>query len=209
MHVPAQRVAGARRDGNMAREERCHRVRLGHDLHAPGGGRVAGAIVVIAAHEQDVDRRLQFAPAAERRIEGRDAARRGVQEIAEHDEPPRAGLRKDGRQTREIRRRAPARQRHPAGAKRRGLAEMDVGDEHRALARPMQRTRREQLDTFAVEGGGVHAGRLARCGRSVKFKIYGDLRHDGFVTLSARWPTRRGYPLRTPGSSVTLGFSGF
>ena len=97
----------------MTGEKRRQRMRRGDDVHAPGRGRVPRAVVVVAAHQRQRDVRMGGAPGEERGVERRDAARGGVQEIAEHDEAPCARPRDQRREPREVGLRAAARQREP------------------------------------------------------------------------------------------------
>ncbi len=89
MHMPAQRVAGSRRQGFVAQDERREQVRIGNGAHAPGRRRIAGVRVVIAAHQDDRQRRVRTAPAPERQVQRRDTSGRRMQEVAEDHEPRR------------------------------------------------------------------------------------------------------------------------
>ena len=148
MDVTAKRVTGCRRMRTMAGEKRRQRVRLGDDFDTPRPRWVASLRIVVAAHEQQRDRRMPTAPSEERRFERRHAAGRGVQKIAQHDQRTRTGRFDQRAQPMQIRGGRTARHRNAAGTKRGGLAEVNVGDEQRSCRGPMQRTRCEQLHPF-------------------------------------------------------------
>ncbi len=164
MHVAAERVAGARRRGGMAREERRQRVRLADDVDAPALRRVAGVRVVVAAHERDRERRMRVAPGQERRIERGDDAGLRVQEVAEHDQTLRAARVDERGQAREIGGGRAARHRHAAGAERRGLAQVHVGDEQRAHPRPQERPLGEELHRLVADRRRQAVGLASRGG---------------------------------------------
>ena len=138
--------------------------------------------VVVAAHQRDRERLLRVAPAEEGGVERRDPPRGRVQEIAEHHEPGRARALDQRREPREVvRRRAPGNG-NAAGAKRRGLAEMHVGDKQRPCTRPEERALGEQIDPLAAErddrGARAHrqlvrqpSARPRRRGRAIPRKI--------------------------------------
>jgi len=192
VHVAAQRVPRTRRDGEVAGEEGRQRMRFGDDRHAPVGRRGACAIVVVAANEDNGKRRMQRPPFPVRVVKGIYPARRSVQEIAEDDETPGPGLMQNGRESRQIRRGAAARQRYAAGTKRRRLSQMHIGHEHGALAWPVQRARGEQLDPFPADCGCVHAIDI-RCGDgNTEIEIGTGSWHDGSQRiLTARYRLHR------------------
>ena len=138
--------------------------------------------VVVAAHERDRDVRVRVAPAQEGGVERRHAARGGVQEIAEDDEPGRARRFEQARKAREIGGRRAARYGDATRAKRGALAEVDVGDEHGRAARPMERALGEQHDVLARERrvDAAVAGRPQRARRADhgEGKFGARMRHD-------------------------------
>ena len=106
---------------------------------------------------------MRRAPRLERRIKRCDAAGAGVQEIAEHHEPRGTRAATQRREPRKVGLRVAARQRHAAGAKCGGLAEMHVGDEERAPARASAtRARRRSIDALAAQRRVVTM--IVRCG---------------------------------------------
>ncbi len=98
-------------------------------------GRVTGVAIVIAPHQQDLQRRVQGAPApqlGQRR--GRDPTGAGVEEIAEHEEPARARAVEGRVQSRQVVARGSGRDRDPRRPERGGLAPMEVGGDERGRA---------------------------------------------------------------------------
>ena len=71
VNVPAQRVAGRRRDWRVAGEKRGHRVRVVAAFDRPRRRRIAGARVVVAADEHDVDRACASRHSRDRAVECR------------------------------------------------------------------------------------------------------------------------------------------
>ena len=118
----------------------------------------------------------------------RDAAGFRVQEVAEHDEARRAACRKKPRQPREIRRRRAARNRHAAGAKRRTLAEVHVGDEQRVLSRPAERALGVQHDALAAHDCCERTIGHGRGSRASEGKRKG---HESGNDLCDVWETSR------------------
>ena len=158
MHVPAQRVARGRRRRLVAREERRQRVRARRRSRRPSPpagrrrarrdcrGRARSSIVACALrHATNASSSAATRPARACRKSPSTTRRASRRALDQRGQPREVG---GGRA---------ARQRHAARAKRRGLAEMNVGDEQRALARPVQRALGVQRDALAADDGVEHA----------------------------------------------------
>ncbi len=128
---------------------------LVHHVDAGLGRRVAGAIVVVAAHQGHGHIAVPRAPVAQRLQHRRRAARRGVQEVAQAHQALRPVFGDQCVQPRQVVARGAAghglAQRAVAG----GLAQVQVGDEQRLARRPPQRVRGQQVQRLAgpVDGG--------------------------------------------------------
>ena len=150
MQVSAERVSRLRRVGQMAGEERWQRMRLVDAANGPVAWWVAGPRVVIAPHEHYVEGRVPAAPCDEGIIERGDAPGPGVQQIAQHHESRCIGALDQARQPCEIRCSRSARQRNAAGAECGRLPEVNIGDEQRARAKPIQCALGVQCDAFSA-----------------------------------------------------------
>ena len=115
--------------------------------------RVAGTVVVVAAHQHELERRVCGAPARQR------AERRGrmgsfrVQEVTEKDDATRRTRGDEFGKPREVRARRAARHRHAQRAEAHRLAEVRVGDQQRAGAREVGCLLRQQFERLAADLG--------------------------------------------------------
>ena len=132
MQVAGEDVGAAARPRVMAEREAVELERLVDDAHAEVGRRVAGAVVVVAAHEDELERRVLAPPARDRAERRRRVRARRMEEVAEEDDAARAPGRDQRRQRRQRLARRAARHRHAEGAKADRLADVRIGDEQRA-----------------------------------------------------------------------------
>ena len=158
MQMSAECIARARRTRHVACEERRKRVRLVDAANVPVGWWVACARVVIAANEHDIGGpHAAFATRQTRRTSAGTRPALACRKSPRTTRRVGAGALDQARQAREIGGRRAAGQRHAARAERRGLAEMNVGDEHRALPQPMKCALGVQRDALATHDGVQHA----------------------------------------------------
>ena len=149
------------------------RAGFGDDVHAPAGGRVAGFRVVVAAHQDQRQRGMPLTPLDEGRVQRRDHAGLGVQEVAQDDQPRGAGRGHQRGQAGEVGGGGSAWNGHSAGPESRRLAEVNVGDEQGPGAGPEQGAVGAELDRLVAqddrEALGVAAGRGQRFGKHAEF----------------------------------------
>src|SRR5581483_7815226 len=149
--VAAQRVAARWLLRHVTEQERRHGMRLGDHGDVPLRGRIARLGVVIAAHQGQREIAVRGAPRPKGGIERTDASARCMQEIAQDEELLRTRAREQRAQALQVMGGRTARHRHTRGTKGGALSEMNIGDEKRALARPVQRALDEQLHPLAAE----------------------------------------------------------
>src|SRR5258708_17955016 len=138
MDVPGERVAAARGTRLVVENEGPERAARLDAVHAPRLRGIAGPLVVVAAHDGELECLARFAPRRETPEGARGAALGAVQEIAEED---------DVRGTRLVDR-APEpfhvlggrarRQRYSGAAKARDLSQVEVSHEQRLLCGPIR-----------------------------------------------------------------------
>src|SRR4030095_12698240 len=111
--------------------------------------RITRSLVVIAAHEKHVDRRVATPPFAHDARGLRLASLARMKEIAEEDDPARTGTFEGCVQSDERSRGRAAWNRNTCRAKRSRFAKVRVRDEQRPPALPVRHTFREQHDAVA------------------------------------------------------------
>jgi hypothetical protein len=138
----------------VGQRERRFDFRLVGAVDAPVGGRITGALVVVAAHQQNRQVGVLIAPRGEGGERARVAAFAVVQQIAEDDESGRFGADERGRQSGEVGARIAFGQGDAMGAEGRCLADVRIGDEQRPRSLPKDRAFRQQAQRLAsnVEG---------------------------------------------------------
>src|SRR5262245_52606176 len=136
MDVARERVAAARRAGLVVQHERTEGAARVDAAHAEGFGRIAGAGVVVAANESELEGAGADAPLAGLLQRARRAPVLRMQEVAEEHHLLRARARDGPIEAREILARGARGQRNARLAESRGLAEVEVGDEEGTRARP-------------------------------------------------------------------------
>lgn len=125
---------------------------------------IAGAIVVVASDEQDVERGVLGSPRSDGLKGARAARRPRVEQIAQNHQSIGRERLNGLIQTGEVRGGALFRHGHARVAKRRGLAQMHVRDQQRAPTRPVrhaERREREQL-TCPMDVGVLRVGHGVR-----------------------------------------------
>ena len=181
VHVARQPVAARARpvggprvaERFVAQHEGPQRDRCVDDLDAERGRRITGTVVVVAAHQHEVERRA-IAPPRAQRVDGLGRLRGArVQQVAEHDQAARAAVVDQRAEPAQRGRGGAGRHRHAERAEGLGLAEVHVGDEQRGAGRPPERAAREQThrlareldvepaEPFVLEGGGGQRAILA------------------------------------------------
>lgn len=128
---------------------------LVHHLDASLGRRVAGAVVVVAAHQGHGHIAVPRAPVAQRLQHLRRAARRGVQEVAQAHQALRPVFGDQRVQPRQVVARGAAGHGLAQGAVAGGLAQVQVGDEQGLARRPPESVRGQQVQrlTGPMDGG--------------------------------------------------------
>src|SRR5436190_15813546 len=149
--MAANDITLVRHRGFVREDERSLGDRTIHTPDIDLGTRIARALVMVAAHEEDVDRRIAAPPLAHDACRLRLAAFARVEEIAEEDDTRCAGAGERGVESRERTRGRPTRHWNSSRAKRSGLAEVWVGDEQRSRALPVRGTLGQQRDALASD----------------------------------------------------------
>ena len=135
VQMPRQHIAVRHRGRVMAQRKRPHRARLIDALDGQRGRRVAGAVVVVASHQHELQAGMLLAPAVQCRERGGCMRTCRVQEVAEEDHPSGARHLDQAGQSVERRRGRPARHRNAPSPERHSLADMRVSDEQGAVIR--------------------------------------------------------------------------
>lgn len=148
-------------------------------LDAPVAGRVSGGAVVVAADQEDVERRVRGAPRGDGVDRGCVEPALVVEEVAQHDEARCAGEGEGVVESREVGAGRAAGDGDACVAEGGGLAKVRVGEEEGAFARP--------------EDGAVGEERQI-LGRERRVRGAGDWPDDLWVWLDER-PLGRGAPL--------------
>ena len=89
VQMAGEHVGAAPRPWVVAEREAIARERLIDDLHAEVRRRIAGSVVVVAAHKDEIERGVGAAPAGERADRRRRVRMRGVEEVAKEDDAAR------------------------------------------------------------------------------------------------------------------------
>lgn len=157
-------------------------------IDAPGRGRIAGGSVVVAADERDRERGMIGAPACHL-VDGAIVhAALVVEEVAQDDDARRGGEFEGVRETVEVGAGGSRGNGDARVAERRGLAEMSVGEEEGAFARPERAAVGEQDQILGRERRGRAAedlwvalelsplglGALLSMGTGLDFVLVGD-----------------------------------
>src|SRR5262245_42766333 len=156
MDVAGQGVTARRRLGVMSKYEWRLDERVVDAPKAQGRRRVAGAFVMIAAHENHLDRAMPFAPHLERTERLRRPTFARMQEIAEKDNARRLGA-ADGLV--EPDERAACRSmwhRYAGGAQGSRLPEVRIGYEQRPRSLPERGALGQQVQCLAANGRDTH-----------------------------------------------------
>src|SRR5450432_1695745 len=156
MDVPRERVAAAARTRLVIEDEGAERFTRLDAMHAPRLGRVARFLVVIAAHERELQAAACAAPFVESPEGARGAPLLAMQEIPEEDDPRGARLVERAAETLDVLRSGARRKRNPRAAKARGLSQMEVRHEERFLRGPEHGPLGEEDQLLARDGAFDH-----------------------------------------------------
>lgn len=169
-------------------------VRPRHHAHAPVRGWIARPDIVIAAHQQHVERSVACPPRRHRLHGCRRPPACGVDEIAEDHQSARRESLDEQAQAREVFRRGLFGNRHPARPECRRLAEVRVRDAERCPARPPEGAIRERVECLTAP---VERGRVRRASRCFRRRSWFCQRHSR--SLAKPWdshalPRRADFP---------------
>jgi len=151
MQVAGQRVEPGVTGRVVAQREATDDQRLVDDVDAKTGRRIAGAPVMVAAHERQRKLRVRGAPARQRAERRRRVRMRRMQKVAEKNDAQRVMRLHQRRELVERLARGATRHGNAELAKRHRLADVRVGDEQRTLRRPPDRLLRQQVKRLAAD----------------------------------------------------------
>ncbi len=169
MQVAGQHVVARVRFGFVLQGEGAEQQRFGHDADVQLLGWIARAAVMVAAYQGDFQPRMSLAPGEQLCVRRRRAGFGGVQEVTEEDQPAAGVLRQQCVEALQVGLGGALGHRLAEPSIGRGLAEMNIGDQQRPFARPVDGLVGEQPEfgLFQFDGKvGVHrcpvAGRFRR-----------------------------------------------
>jgi hypothetical protein len=164
MQVAGEHVVPRPRRRVVAQRQAVEDERLVQHLDAEAGRRIAGTVVVVAAHERQLEGGVRDAPAGKRGLRRARLRVRGMQQVAEEDDAARAVARDQRREA--IQRLASGAVRHGDAEAAEGLrlADVRIGDEQRRARRPPGGLLGQQVEDCAgdLDGRPGRRGGLRR-----------------------------------------------
>jgi hypothetical protein len=136
----------------VAQHERPLAVWLVRAFHCPFGRRVAGAPIVVAAHDEELTSSVAAPPGRHLGDHLGGHPLRRVKQVAQKDHLPRADPRDGLREPAEVVGQVALRHGQPGGAEGRCLADVQVGDEQGALPRPEHRPLWQKAHHLTCDG---------------------------------------------------------
>jgi len=150
----------------MAQRQRAQTQRLVDGLNAQRRRRITGMVVMVAAHQQQVQRRMLHTPLRQRLQRGRRVRMGRMQQVAEKDHATSTADGDGLAQPLQRLRRGAFRHRHALAAERGRLADVRVGHQQAPVIEQAGRTLRQQRQALAGNLDLQHQALSRRSARS-------------------------------------------